>query len=108
MKYAPVSTISSSKPDAHPEKINSPQYSPMTCGRGYFGYGLSLSTCFVIYIFFLVGMDQCFAKFYFSYLKFDKFGISTNGASWGIILFWFSFSVRIILIDFLLDVYLNM
>lgn len=101
MKYTPVNTaVSSSNTDNHPEKKNAPQYSPTTCGRGYFGYGLSLSLFFVIYIFFLVGMDQCFAKFYFSYLKFDIFGISTNAASWGIILFWFSFSVRMILIEF--------
>lgn len=67
----------------------------MACGRGYFSYGLSLSMLFVTYMFFVVGTDQCFAKFYFSYLKFDRFGIPTDGASWGIILFWFSFSVSI-------------
>lgn len=71
------------------------QYSPLACGHGYFGYGLSLSVLFVLYMFFVVGADQCFAKFYFSYLKFDRFGISTDGASWGIILFWFAFSVSI-------------
>ncbi len=47
-------------------------------------------------MFFVAGTDQVFAKFYFSYLKFDKFGISTNGASWGIVLFWISFSVSVV------------
>ncbi len=77
------------------------QYSPATCGHGYFAYGLSLSILFVVYMFFMVGIDQTFAKFYFSYLKFDKFGISTNGASWAIILFWLSFSVSLFLSFFL-------
>ncbi len=47
-------------------------------------------------MFFVTGTDQVFAKFYFSYLKFDKFGISTDGASWGIVLFWISFSVSVV------------
>ncbi len=76
------------------------QYSPATCGHGYFGYGLSLSIIFTIYIFFVSGTDQTFAKFYFSYLKFDKFGISTDGASWGIILYWLSFSVNLSCLSF--------
>jgi hypothetical protein len=48
-----------------------------------------------MYIFFVSGTDQTFAKFYFSFLKLDNFGISSGGASWGTILYWFSFSVNI-------------
>ncbi|CAF5168744.1 unnamed protein product, partial [Rotaria sp. Silwood1] len=44
-------------------------------------------------MFFVAGTEQTFAKFYFSYLKIDKFSVSSNSASWTIILFWFSFSV---------------
>jgi hypothetical protein len=92
--YAPVNTISS-KIETHPDEIKFSDYSPAICGHGYFGYGLSLSIIFTVYIFFVAGTDQTFAKFYFSYLKFDKFGISTDGASSGVILFWLSFSVSI-------------
>ncbi len=99
MDYAPVSTIASKK-EIHPDGIKFSQYSPATCGHGFFGYGLILSILFTIYMFFVGGTDQAFAKFYFSYLKFDKFHISTNGASWGIILFWLSFSVSILFSSF--------
>jgi hypothetical protein len=92
--YAPISTVSC-KNDLHADEVTYSQYSPATCGYGYFGYGLSLSIIFTIYLFLVAGTDQTFAKFYFSYLKFDKFDISTNGASWGIILYWLSFSVSI-------------
>lgn len=76
------------------KEVKYSRYSPSICGHGHFGYGLSVSIVFTIYVFFVVGVDQAFAKFYFSFLKFDKFKISTNGASWGIILFWLFFSVN--------------
>jgi hypothetical protein len=105
VNYAPVNTVSC-KNDLHADEVTYSQYSPATCGYGYFGYGLSLSIIFTIYIFFVGGTDQTFAKFYFSFLKFDKFGISTNGASWGVILYWLSFSVSLFL-SFFLFLYVN-
>ncbi|CAF3548032.1 unnamed protein product [Adineta steineri] len=68
-------------------------YSPRTCGNGYFQYGLILSTIFICYTFFIGANDQTFAKFFFAYLKFEKFHISNSAASWGIILYWLSYSV---------------
>ncbi|CAF4380727.1 unnamed protein product, partial [Adineta steineri] len=82
--------------DKEKDKIKFSQYSPKTCGNGYFKYGLILSLLFLMYIFFVSGTDQIFAKFYFSFLKNDQFHISTNNASWAIILYWFSYSVRCI------------
>lgn len=69
-------------------------YSPRTCGHGYFHYGLVLSIIFICYTFFIGGNDQTFSKFFFAYLKFEQFNISTGAASWGIILYWLSYSVR--------------
>ncbi|CAF0728307.1 unnamed protein product [Adineta steineri] len=91
VNYTPVTTISS-KTETQYDKTKVSQYSPVICGHGYFGYGLSLSLVFIVYMFFLLGTEQTFAKFYFSYLKFDKFHISTDAASWATILFWISFS----------------
>ena len=68
-------------------------YSPRTCGRGFFQYGLTLSIIYICYIFFIGGNDQTFSKFYFTFLKYDKFNISTSAASSGIILYWLSYSV---------------
>ncbi|UJR06716.1 hypothetical protein I4U23_011003 [Adineta vaga] len=68
-------------------------YSPRTCGRGDFQYGLILSMIFIIYTFSIGGSSQTFSKFFFSYLQSDQFNLSTENASWGMILFWFSFSV---------------
>ncbi|CAF1426946.1 unnamed protein product [Adineta steineri] len=79
--------------DKEKDKIKFSQYSPKTCGNGYFKYGLILSLLFLMYIFFVSGTDQIFAKFYFSFLKNDQFHISTNNASWAIILYWFSYSM---------------
>ncbi|CAF0918842.1 unnamed protein product [Adineta steineri] len=79
--------------DKEKDKIKFSQYSPKTCGNGYFKYGLILSLLFLMYIFFVSGTDQVFAKFYFSFLKNDQFHISTNNASWAIILYWFSYSM---------------
>jgi hypothetical protein len=74
-------------------KKDSSPYSPSTCGRGFFQYGLIMSTIFICYTFFIGGNDQTFSKFFFSYLKFDKFKISTGAASSAIILYWLSYSV---------------
>ncbi|CAF3483464.1 unnamed protein product [Rotaria socialis] len=74
-------------------KDKSSQYSPRTCGRGYFQYGLILSIIFVCYTFFIGGNDQTFSKFFFAYLKFDQFNISTKAASWATILYWLSYSI---------------
>lgn len=79
-------------------KENSSPYSPRKCGRGFFQYGLTLSTIFIIYTFFMGGNYQTFSKFFFSYLKFDKFNLSTEAASWGMTLYWLSYSVCIIIL----------
>lgn len=77
------------------EQEESSPYSPRTCGHGYFHYGLVLSIIFICYTFFIGGNDQTFSKFYFTYLKSEKFHISTGAASWGIILYWLSYSVSL-------------
>ena len=84
------------------ENINAPvnqqeyrPYSPRTCGGGFFQYGLTMSIIFICSLFFVGGNDQTFSKFFFAFLKSDKYHISTNLASWGIILYWFSYSVCI-------------
>jgi hypothetical protein len=100
--YTTVSTNpSNNEPHEDPNKFS--QYSPATCGRGFFGYGLTLSLIFMTVMFFIGGTEQTFSKFYFSYLKFERFGISTGGASWGVILYWLSFSVRFIFFFFFLS-----
>jgi len=68
-------------------------YSPRSCGYGSFHYGLLMSTFWIIYMFFLSGNDQTFGKFFFSYLKSPQFSISNAGATWGMILFWSSYSL---------------
>ncbi len=78
-------------------KDKSSPYSPRTCGRGFFQYGLIFSTISICYIFCIGGIDQTFSKFFFAYLKSPKFNISTGAASWGIILYWLSYSVCIII-----------
>lgn len=83
------------------KKTKSSSYSPRTCGRGHFKYGLIISIIFIIYIFFIGGNDQTFSKFFFAYLNFEKFQISTEAASWATILYWLSYSVcRIFFIHF--------
>ena len=75
-------------------------YSPRTCGHGDSQYGLILSMIFIIYVFFIGGKSQTFSKFFFSYLKSDQFNLSTETASWGMILFWLSFSVCIETVEY--------
>jgi hypothetical protein len=83
-------------PRVKKEDDSSP-YSPRTCGRGYFQYGLILSIIFICYTFFIGANDQTFSKFFFAFLESDQFNISTGAASWGIILYWLSYSVCLIL-----------
>ncbi len=75
------------------EKETFSPYSPRTFGYGDFQYGLILSLILIFYVFFISGNDQSFSKFFFVYLKFEKFHLSTGAASWGIILYWTFFSV---------------
>lgn len=81
--------------DIRPEKTTTTlsSFSPLVCGRGSFHYGLISSFIYICYTFFIGGNDQTFSKFYFTYLKFDKFQISTGAASWAISLYWLSYSV---------------
>jgi len=69
------------------------QYSPKSCGNGSFNYGLSMSSIWIFYMFFLSGNDQTFGKFFFAFLKSPEFAISTTGATWGMITYWLSYSV---------------
>jgi fucose permease len=69
------------------------QYSPRSCGNGYFSYGLSMSILWIFYMFFLSGNDQTFSKFFFAFLRRPKFSISTKGATWSMIIYWLSYSV---------------
>ena len=96
MDYAAVS-INPDNVVISSENENDSPYSPRTCGRGFFRYGLTLSAIFIIYAFCIGGSSQTFSKFFFSYLKFN---LSTETASWGMILYWLSFSVCIIVILF--------
>lgn len=93
LDYLSVKTTDCKMKEKPKDKNECSEYSPAVCGHGYFSYGLSLSTVFILYMFLAVGIDQTVAKFYFSFLKFEKFNISTDSASWGIILFWFFFSI---------------
>ncbi|UJR16772.1 hypothetical protein I4U23_003672 [Adineta vaga] len=56
-------------------------------------FELILSILFISCIFFIIGNDQTFSKFFFTYLKSDKFHLSIETASWGIILYWLSYSI---------------
>lgn len=93
--YAAISTNPDNVIISSEKEKNCSSYSPRTCGRGFFRYGLTLSTIFIIYTFCIGGSSQTFSKFFFSYLKFN---LSTETASWGMILFWLSFSVCIIIL----------
>ncbi|CAF3907492.1 unnamed protein product [Rotaria sp. Silwood1] len=93
--YAAVSTNQTTESHLRTKDNYSP-YSPRTCGRGFFQYGLTLSIIFVCYTFFIGGNDQTFSKFFFTYLKSDKFNISTQTAISATILYWLSYSVCII------------
>jgi len=44
-------------------------------------------------MFCLGGNDQIFGKFFFAFLKIPEFEISTRGATWGMIIYWLSYSV---------------
>ncbi|CAF3646057.1 unnamed protein product [Rotaria sp. Silwood1] len=72
---------------------NVSQYSPQSCGNGYFTYGLLMSITWIFYMFFVSGNDLTFGKFFFAYLKSSQFSITTSGAVWGMIIYWSSYSV---------------
>jgi hypothetical protein len=72
---------------------NFSQYSPRSCGNGYFNYGLSMSIIWIFYMFFLSGNDQTFGKFFFAFITSPQFGISTKDAASGMIIYWLSYSV---------------
>ena len=81
--------------DSKGKKRNSSSYSPRTCGHGSFQYGLLLSIFFISTIFFIFGNDVTFSKFFFTFLKFDEYNISTEMASWSITTYWLSYAVII-------------
>jgi fucose permease len=86
INYSSVSNCNKSK-----TKIS--EYSPRSWGNGSFNYGLLMSIIWIFYMFFLSGNDQTFGKFFFEYLKTPKFAISSQGATWGMIIYWLSYSV---------------
>jgi hypothetical protein len=88
VNYAAVPTSSLPSPS-----IDYPQYSPRSCGYGNLCYGLSMSILWIVYIFFVAAIDQTFGKFFFSYLNSSEFNISTKNATFGMILYWLSYSV---------------
>ncbi|CAF1425116.1 unnamed protein product [Adineta ricciae] len=92
MNYDVVSTDPERSSTTVKKQPSSP-YSPRTCGRGYFQYGLILSAVFIAYFFFIGGNDQTFSKFFFTYLTSERFHISNSAASWGIIVYWLSYSI---------------
>ncbi|CAF3192999.1 unnamed protein product [Rotaria sp. Silwood2] len=92
INYASVST--SALNEIKEVKIkNVSQYSPRSCGNGYFTYGLLMSISWIFYMFFVSGNDLTFGKFFFAYLKSSEFSITTSGAVWGMIIYWLSYSV---------------
>ncbi|UJR20184.1 hypothetical protein I4U23_023316 [Adineta vaga] len=90
--YAIVSTNPDNRNAPVGKEVSSP-YSPRTCGQGYFQYGLIASIIYIAYIFFIGGNDQTFSKFFFTFLRSEQFNISNSVASWGIILYWLSYSI---------------
>ena len=69
--------------------------SPRLCGYGSLSYGLLMSSVWIVYMFFLTGNDQTFSKFFFSFLKTSSLSLTRELATWGMIIYWFSYSVRI-------------
>ena len=78
-----------------PVKLVSSSSSPRSCGYGSLSYGLSMSSVWIVYMFFLTGNDQTFSKFFFSFLKTSSLSLTRELATWGMIIYWFSYSVRI-------------
>ncbi|CAF0767607.1 unnamed protein product [Adineta steineri] len=93
VEYSSVSTTITNEKKMEIETKNVSQYSPKSCGKGFFTYGLLMSIVLIFYMFFLSGNDQTFGKFFFAFVKSPEFGISTNGATWYMILYWLSYSV---------------
>ena len=65
-----------------------------SCGHGSMSYALSMSIVWIIYMFFLTGNDQTFSKFFFLFLKSSSLSLTRELATWGLIIYWFSYSVR--------------
>ncbi|CAF0992710.1 unnamed protein product [Adineta steineri] len=74
-------------------QVSYSQYSPRSCGNGYFYYGLTMSILWIVYMFFVTANDLTFGKFFFSYLGSSKFELSTKSASLGMIIYWLSYSI---------------
>lgn len=89
VEYSSVSVEVNSKEKKEEHRF----YSPSSCGYGSFSYGLIMSIIFTFYMFFLSGNDQTFGKFFFIFLKQERFAISANGATWGMIIYWLSYSL---------------
>ena len=70
-------------------------YSPRSFGFGSLSYGLAMSFLWLVYMFFLGGNDQTFSKFFFAYLSSEEFHLTPTGATWGMIVYWLSYSVRL-------------
>ncbi len=81
----------SSVPNSNENKIS--EYSPRSWGNGSIRYGSSMAIIWIFYMFFLSGNDQTFGKFFFEYLKTPGFSISSTDATWGMIIYWLSYSV---------------
>ena len=88
----------SSVPTKVVEEKKVSEYSPRLWGNGSFNYGLNLSIIFIFYMFFLSGNDQTFGKFFFTFLKTPKFGIPSQDAAYGMVIYWLSYSVFILLL----------
>jgi hypothetical protein len=68
-KNDPINYSSVSTSIIKEKKVKYCEYSPQSCGNGYFNYGLLMSIIWIFYMFFLGGNDQTFGKFFFSFLK---------------------------------------
>lgn len=99
------STVSTKGDNEKKEEKKYSEYSPKSCGNGYFTYGLIMSIIYIIFMFFVSGNDQTFGKFFFSFLTSSQFQISKQGATWGMILYWLSYSVCWIFFQIYLELF---
>ncbi|UJR34355.1 hypothetical protein I4U23_021759 [Adineta vaga] len=90
--YTTVSTKVDSNENSNEKKEKISEYSPRSCGNGYFNYGLSMSIIWILYMFFLSGNDQTFGKFFFTFVQKSNFS-SGISATWFMIVYWLSYSV---------------
>ncbi|CAF1045897.1 unnamed protein product [Adineta ricciae] len=92
LNYSLVSTtIANEAQKVETKKVS--QYSPRSCGNGYFNYGLTMTIVWILYMFCLSGNHYTFGNFFFTYVKSPEFAISTHGATWFMIAYWLSYSV---------------